>query len=152
MDGVQVKHPIPCYGRTSIAAVPGMRTLEECVRLLLEEGEQIVGDLDQPTIAIQRAGTVVGYLEITTPPDPMDPTLTPDDYRELSMGELHATLRIACHTLAMLDNLDSCFESSDEECARIIAMSETEQAELRLRSRAVAEAVRHELRRRAEET
>src|SRR5688572_29837639 len=32
MDGVQVKHPIPCYGRTSIAAVPGMRTLEECVR------------------------------------------------------------------------------------------------------------------------
>ena len=152
MDGVQVKQPIPCYERASIAAVPGMRTVEECVNLLLDEDEQIVGDLDEWTIAIQRAGTVVGYLEIRRPDDEEDPNLEWTSFRELSTGELHATLRIACNELAMLDNSASTFDCSEEDLARIAAMSETEKTEARRRSMSVVDGVRRELLRRARET
>ena len=152
IDGVQVQPPIPCYDRTSVVAVPGIRTVEECVNLLLDEDEQIVGDLDEWVIAIQREGTVVGYLEIRRPLDEVDPTVEPVSLRDHSTGELHATLRIACNELAMLDNSASSIECSEEDRARIAAMSETEKAEARGVSMNVVDTVRRELLRRARES
>jgi hypothetical protein len=57
-----------CYGVRSIVAVPGVRTVEEWVQALLQDGESIVEGLDQPKIHIKRGDVVIGYFEITPSP------------------------------------------------------------------------------------
>lgn len=70
-DGSVIDPPVRCYDPASIAAIPGVRTLEECVRLLLKKDETIVGGLDQPRIIIKRGDAVVGYFEVVrAQPDP----------------------------------------------------------------------------------
>jgi hypothetical protein len=64
MDGEVLEPPTRCYGPASIAAIPGVRTVEECVRLSLKHGESIVGELDQPRIPIKLGESVVGFFEI----------------------------------------------------------------------------------------
>jgi hypothetical protein len=65
LGGIAVERPRRCYDAASIIAIPGMRTIDECVHLMLREDEVIVDSLDQLTIHIKRAGAVVGYFEIT---------------------------------------------------------------------------------------
>jgi hypothetical protein len=65
-EGVVIGEPRQCYGMTAIAAVPGMRTVEEWVHVLLAEDEMIVGGFEQPRIAIKRGEVVVGYFEVTS--------------------------------------------------------------------------------------
>jgi hypothetical protein len=65
VDGAVVEPPTRCYDPASIAAIPGVRTIEECVRFLLEDDESIEGGLDQPTIAIKRGEALVGYIEVS---------------------------------------------------------------------------------------
>jgi hypothetical protein len=64
VDGTALDPPARCYDAATIAAIPGVRTIEECVRVLLEEDESIVGGLDQSRIPIKRGNAVVGYFEI----------------------------------------------------------------------------------------
>jgi hypothetical protein len=149
LDGVLIRHPIPCYDETSIAAIPGMRTVEECARLLLEEGEQIVGDLHQRIVAIHRTGTAVGYLEISRADDPDRSGKPAETLHDLSMGELQSKLRRARNTVAMLDYPDRAIEVSEEGGALMDSMSDTEQLELRVQCMRVIDEVRCELRRRA---
>ena len=64
VDGAVLEPSAPCYDPASIAAIPGVRTIEECVRVLLEKDETIVGGLDQAMIPIKRGDTIIGYFEI----------------------------------------------------------------------------------------
>jgi hypothetical protein len=64
MDGEVLEPPTRCYDPASIAAIPGVRTVEECVRLSLKQGESIVGELDQPRIPIKLGESVVGFFEV----------------------------------------------------------------------------------------
>jgi hypothetical protein len=68
-SGAVVQGPVPCYDLTTIAAIPGMRTAAECVHLLLNDGEEIEGGLEQPVIKIVRGGYVVGYFELASDED-----------------------------------------------------------------------------------
>jgi hypothetical protein len=145
VDGRQVKPPIHCYDETSIVAVPGLRTVEQCVRILLAEDEQIVGGLNRGIVPIQREGTVVGYLEIQGPQDPTDSPPTSSDFRELSIGELRSKMRNASNILALLGNPGSPVNCSEEERARILAMSIQEQAELRIRATLILKVAGDEL-------
>jgi hypothetical protein len=65
LDGVGVAPPEHCYEPATIAAIPGVRTIEECVLQMLREDERIDGELDQPRISIKRGDEVIGYFEIT---------------------------------------------------------------------------------------
>ena len=65
LDGREVEPPRRCYDPATIAAIPGVRTIEECVHLMLGNGERITGKFDQARIEIMRSGSVVGYFEIT---------------------------------------------------------------------------------------
>jgi hypothetical protein len=64
-DGREVEPPRRCYDPATIAAIPGVRTLEECVQLMLRKDERITGNPDQPRIEIMRGESVVGCFEIT---------------------------------------------------------------------------------------
>ena len=65
LDGREVGPPRHCYDPATIAAIPGIRTIEECVHLMLRKGESIRGTFDLPRIEILDGDEVVGYFEIT---------------------------------------------------------------------------------------
>jgi hypothetical protein len=65
VDGLEVAPPRRCYDPATIAAIPGVRTVEECVQTLLGKDERIDNGLDQPKIPIKRGNSLVGYFEIT---------------------------------------------------------------------------------------
>jgi hypothetical protein len=65
VDGREAEPPRRCYDPVTIAAIPGVRTIEECLHLMLRKGERITGKLDEARIDIERDGSIVGYFEIT---------------------------------------------------------------------------------------
>lgn len=65
VDGAVVVPPTRCYDPATIAAIPGLRTIDECVRFLLEDDESIEGGLEQTKIPIKRGEALVGYLEVS---------------------------------------------------------------------------------------
>jgi hypothetical protein len=65
LDGLEVAPPMRCHDPESIAAVPGIYTIEECVHILLGKDEAIDDEFDRARIPIRRGNAVVGYLEVT---------------------------------------------------------------------------------------
>jgi hypothetical protein len=62
-QGCDVGEPLRCFVPGAIVAEPGTLTIEQCLMLLLADGECAQGDGD--VRPIRRGGELVGYLHIT---------------------------------------------------------------------------------------
>lgn len=62
LNGLVRGKPLPCFVAHAIVAEPGVRTVEQCVQDLLDEGEEAQGDADSRRVV--KEGRVVGYIEI----------------------------------------------------------------------------------------
>jgi hypothetical protein len=136
--------PSPCYDPASIAAIPGLRTAAESVRLLLNEGESITGGLEQAVIEIIRGDMIVGYFEIQRRDELEGPSPAPGQYAKVSIEELESLLREACINLDVLNNLQS-FQATTDAGQRILGLNDEARAHLRLQAMRVVVAVHDEL-------
>jgi hypothetical protein len=63
VDGYEAAPPMRCLADDTIAAEPGLRSVAECVAILLEEGERCEGVSDKRPV--RKFGQLVGYIEIS---------------------------------------------------------------------------------------
>jgi hypothetical protein len=61
--GRQVGEPLRCFLPGAIVAEPGLRTLEQCITILLIDGECAEGNSDKRVI--KHEGKLSGYIHIT---------------------------------------------------------------------------------------
>ena len=64
VDGLEIGPPRICFDPQTIVARPGHTTVEECVAMLLADGEQCVGTADRRPI--RRGEELVGYIDVTS--------------------------------------------------------------------------------------
>ena len=62
VEGREVAAPMRCVKEGTVDSEPGLRTAEQCVVTLLNEGEGCEGTSDRRTI--KKNGKLVGYIEI----------------------------------------------------------------------------------------
>jgi hypothetical protein len=62
LQGREVGESLRCYVHAAIAAEPGLLTVEQCVMVLLAEGESAQGDGD--VRPIEHHGRMVGCIQI----------------------------------------------------------------------------------------
>jgi len=63
LEGREVRKPLRCIFPGAIAAEPGIRTIEQCIAMLLIDGESAEGDSDRRVVT--QAGKVVGYIDLS---------------------------------------------------------------------------------------
>jgi hypothetical protein len=63
LDGYEAAPPMKCLADDSIAAEPGLRSVAQCVAILLEDGESCEGVSDKRPVL--KDGQLVGYIDIS---------------------------------------------------------------------------------------
>jgi hypothetical protein len=63
VDHAPVGDPLRCFLSDAIVAVPGVRTVEQCIADLVTSGETVIGDSNKRPI--MKSGQLVGYISIT---------------------------------------------------------------------------------------
>jgi hypothetical protein len=63
LNGETVSEPLACFVAHAIVAEPGLRSVDQCIKALLKEGEEAVGDGDSRQIV--KDGIVVGFMDIS---------------------------------------------------------------------------------------
>lgn len=63
VSGKALGEPLRCFLPHAIVAEPGLRSVDQCVQLLVEKGETCVGDEEHRLI--MNHGTVVGHIDVT---------------------------------------------------------------------------------------
>jgi hypothetical protein len=61
VDGKEVGDPLRCYDQNVIIAVPGVRSIEQCLVDLLRPGEECLGQGEKRPIMFY--GKYVGHIE-----------------------------------------------------------------------------------------
>jgi hypothetical protein len=102
-QGRETGEPLRCYLANAIVAEPGLLTLEQCLRILLVDGECAEGDSDKRPIRCN--GQLVGYIDIADV-EPFETASRRSVFSDMGTGPAPATHFVAPHRTRRRNDLE----------------------------------------------